>query len=333
MSNIYLAKEERIPPGYALRDTPNGIELIDSGAMIATHTNPDLDAIGGVWLLQRFGGLEDARIEYVNTGNPPADVLAQAAAVVDTGQRLDWSKLRFDHHHLPGAKSNETCATLEVFKFLNRDQDLDYLFPLVNLIYHGDTGREEADQSRLTGIHALLSGLKAGYREHGEMASNTDIMSYGCALLSTLEIQLRNQAKAVAELDEKTVYRSDDGLVWAIRHGSAGSSFAAFERGARLVVFEGKPIELADGTTSYPIGIWRAAEWQEPHCGELVERVERRYPDEFAEELGRWFRHEAGFFAGRGTGKAPMQAEIEVNLQRLAMAIDEAWRSIRGGVT
>ena len=53
--------------------------------MIVTHTNPDMDAITGVWLLKRFGGLEDEPVKFVNTGNPDVEMLDKAVAVVDTG--------------------------------------------------------------------------------------------------------------------------------------------------------------------------------------------------------------------------------------------------------
>ena len=38
--------------------------------IIATHTSPDWDAITSCWLLQRFGGMADADVVFVNTGAP-----------------------------------------------------------------------------------------------------------------------------------------------------------------------------------------------------------------------------------------------------------------------
>lgn len=157
-------------------------------------------------------------------------------------------------------------------------------------------------------------------------------MNYGMALLDTLALHLRNQALVKAELAEKIVYQSRDGLVWAIKHGSAGSSFAAFDEGARIVVFEGEPIEVEGGMT-YPVGIMRAGEWQEPHIGNLVERIRLvtggcgSGTPELAiwEELGRWFLHPAGFFGGRGTAKAPVFEPVNIDLQQLASFLDTEW--------
>lgn len=294
--------------------------------MIITHTNPDFDAVCSVWLLKRFGGLENEPVEFVNTGNPDAEKLEKAVAVVDTGRKLDSANRRFDHHHLPGQDANDTCATLQVFERLSELIGLDvaHLKPLVNLIFAGDTGRKEANDSRELGLHAILSGYKAWFSEQNPDVRLSDeaILAYGFGLLDVLEVRLRKQTEARAELSEKTVYKSDDGLVWAIRHGSQGSSFAAYDEGARIVVFEGEPIEVNGGKT-YPVGIMRAGEWQEPHVGELAERVAVSKP--FADEIGKWFKHPAGFFAGRGTAKAPVFEPVEVDIVALASAIDATW--------
>lgn len=305
--------------------------------MIVTHTNPDMDAITGVWLLKRFGGLAEEPVTFVNTGNPDKEMLEKAKAVIDTGKEFDPEALRFDHHHFPGQEANDTCATMQVFGYVYQSRpELIYLKPLVDLIFAGDTGRSEANASRELGLHAIFSGWKAWYSEQNpdERLPDDVILAYGMSLLDQLEVRLRKQAEARAELSEKVVYKSDDGLVWAIRHGSQGSTFAAYEEGARLVLFEGKPLEVEDGTT-YPVGIVRAGEWQEPHIGELVEIIKGQLinytaTDSQAEsiygEFDRWFLHPAGFFGGRGTAKAPVFEPVEIDLAQLAELVDKSWR-------
>lgn len=296
--------------------------------MIVTHQNPDMDAIAGVWLLKRFGGLEDWPVEFVNTGNPDQSKLTAAIAVVDTGKKLDAINLRFDHHHLPGADANNVCAALQVYQSIKNFAEIAHLKPLIDLVFAGDTGRPEADASRKLGIHALLSGFKAQFTEQnsGIRLSDDAVLTYGFCLLDTLEVRLRKQAEARAELEEKTIYKSQDGLLWAIRHGSTSSSFAAFEAGARLVVFEGQPVEV-DGGTTYPVGIMRAGEWQSPHVGDLVGYLLGAWgvSTPICNELRDWYQHEAGFFAGRGTPKAPIFKPIEIDLKILAAEFDAAW--------
>jgi hypothetical protein len=294
---------------------------------IVTHQNPDMDAIASVWLLQRFGGLEEVEVKFVNTGSPDLAILAEATAVADTGKEIDPNRLRFDHHQLAGQAANDTCAAMQIFEFLiSQNPTIEYLRPLVNLIFAGDTGRPEANQSRELGIHALLSGHKDFFAERKQRAGDNDILDFGLMLLDTLALRQRNQATAQAKLAERVVYKSSDGLIWAIKHGSAGSSFAAFDQGARIVVFEGEPIEVEGGIT-YPIGLMRAGEWQEPDCGELVEVILADTPTgtAMASELVRWFRHPAGFFSGRGTAKAPVFEPVTIDSADLARRIDFYW--------
>jgi len=86
--------------------------------MIVTHMSPDLDAIGYVWLMRRFGSAGDMPVAFVNTGSPDPAVLASAWSVGDTGRVYDPDTRRFDHHQFPGRASNETCATRQAYEWL-----------------------------------------------------------------------------------------------------------------------------------------------------------------------------------------------------------------------
>jgi hypothetical protein len=284
---------------------------------IVTHTSPDFDAIGAAWLLKRYGGLADHPVAFVNTGAPDPELLSESTAVVDTGRVYDPRTLRFDHHQLPGAQSH-TSATQQVYIYLCElhSAAVYHLDPLIGLITAGDTGRREwgADWSRTTGIHALLSAYKA------TATSDRDVFDYGCHLLDLLAGHLWQRDQARRTLDEHTVYRSDDGLLVALRDAPEGASSAAHEAGARLVVF-------ADYQRN-AIGVWRAGEWQEPHCGHLVELliVDGGVNADVIGETDTWYLHQAGFFAGRGTAKAPREDPILVDVVDVARAIDRSWK-------
>lgn len=286
--------------------------------MIVTHVSPDIDAIASCWLLQRFGGLDDEAIAFVNTGSPDPAILAEAQSVVDTGRVYDPKRLRFDHHHLPGVLANEQCAAAMVYDALCEVRsDLGYLAPLVALVNSGDTGRQDngADWSRSLGIHALLSAQKA------RRLSDADLLAFGYSLLDLLAERLQGRQEAARALETAMVYRSADGLVWALDGAPQGATWAAFEAGARLVVFH------SPGEETTAVGVQRAGEWQEPHCGTLVlAAMERPTDAETRAELATWFRHNAGFFSGRGTAKAPDPRPLAASFVGLAQAIDEAWR-------
>lgn len=293
---------------------------------IVTHTSPDFDAIGAVWLLQRFGGLEDADVRFVNTGSPDPAVLAEATAVVDTGREYDPERLRFDHHQLPGAEANATCAAFQVFQHLAPNGELVYLAPLNALILNGDTGGRNygAEWSRLTGIHALLAVRKA------RKANDLALLAWGMAVLDDLAEHLKAHYEARATLDAHTVYRSSDGLLVALRDAPPHATSAAYENGARLVLFQSS----GEGTNA--IGIMRAGEWREPSCKALILGILNdaecdvpgsiRWDSAAYIELASWYLHEAGFFAGRGTAKAPDPRPIDADLADIARAIDGAWQ-------
>lgn len=292
---------------------------------IVTHVSPDMDAIGAVWLLQRFGGMQDHEVRFVNTGTPDPDVLSGAAAVVDTGREHDPARLRFDHHHLPGRAASETCATLQVFYHMTNGGDynhpLFYLNQIAALITSGDTGRKTdgADWSRIEGIHAMLSALKM------RGAADHILMNYGCSWLDLIAEHSQARYEAQRALASHLVYASEDHLVVALRDAPPHATSAAMEQGARLVVFA--------NYTENAIGIMRAGEWQEPHCGGLVSSLLNDYDcglDEITadmyDELCTWYRHQAGFFTGRGTKKAPREDAIKVDLTDVARAIDQIWK-------
>jgi len=294
---------------------------------IVTHTSPDWDAIGATWLLKRFL-LPDAEIAFVNTGNPDQVLLSTADAVVDTGKIFDPARLRFDHHQLAGASSNATCATRQVWMELlkrntdvipGRYEELYTLMPLIDLIYEGDTGKSDANSSRTVGIHALLSVRKA--RRDSDQA----LSAWGFEILDDMAAHLQARATARRSLAQHTTYRSADGLVIALDGAPQGATFAAFDEGARLVVFHSEQ----PGTVS--CGCMRGGEGDIPHIGDLIMQIFNTADLMSGEtsaifvELDRWFRHPAGFFAGRGTAKAPDARPLEVAVSIIAERIDYIW--------
>jgi hypothetical protein len=287
--------------------------------MIVTHTSPDWDAITSCWLLITFGGVPGP-VHFVNTGAPDPLSLMQANAVVDTGKVYESAALRFDHH-MPG---HTRCAAALVYEWLVQQRsDLAYLAPLVALVNAGDTGKrtDGADWSRSVGIHALLSAKKA------QRLSDETLLDWGGCVLNDLAAGLKIRAEAALMLDMHTMYRSADGLFVALKNAPQAATGAAFEAGARLVLFRSDDVPLADGGVTHAIGMQRAGEWGEPDCGALVAAAMERPIDAVTTgELATWFRHPAGFFAGRGTLKAPRPDAITASFGTIAHVIDEVWQ-------
>ncbi len=291
---------------------------------IITHTSPDFDATCFIWLMKKYApGFEDAQIKFMSLNSIDQPALDAADSVGDMGSVYDPQRWRFDHHQFKGIASTGTCAAKMVWRQLMQlGQDLEHLKPLIDEIHCGDVGQTPA-----VGIHSQLFGWKSAAKEAGKLLADCEILDYGFHILDQQAFWLQKKAADKVELQKSVAWKSDDGLIWAI-YGGVGTSFASYEEGARIVVFEGKPIELADGTTTYPVGASRGPEWQEPHLGELVRNIVSGIDATYVgikTELTRWFCHNAGFFAGRGGPKAPDPEPLGVNLVEIAQAIHLAW--------
>lgn len=198
---------------------------------IVGHMSVDWDVITALWL----------GIEYDNWPGlillPPSGlrnslVLHKAHAVADNGGELDWSRCRYDHHHL-GDGANLTCATYEVFKHLHHQRKApEFMEPIIQLVLAGDTGHPSANQSRQIGMHAALTGLKLQGKKDPELlhicfnllsglkygiADQPDVMT---RLLIALDQPLFRHAIHTAQaarlLPTQTLYSSQDGRVRVI---------------------------------------------------------------------------------------------------------------------
>lgn len=301
---------------------------METRKVIVTHTAPDLDAIGYVWLLKRFWPpFAEADIKLMPFNQIDRAVLEAADSVGDIGGVYDPGEMRFDHHHFPGDESTATCAAKMVWEYLVAlGVVVSYLEPLIEVIYQGDLARTEP-----VGIHTLLWGTMT--RKNlvtGQRLTDQEMMAAGFDLLDRADAWLKRKAEVAAELAPLVVWKSEDGLVWAIRGGSASTNFAAYEQGCRVAVYEGKPVSLPAGVT-YSMGASRSPEWKSPHLGDLVEKVLRVSdgPDAVADELEMWYRHQDGFFAGRGGPKAPNFEPPRVDLAEVARVLDMCWRRER----
>lgn len=301
---------------------------------VVVHTSPDLDCITGAWLLQRYGGLADHPVVFVNTAEPDPDLLATAAAVVDTGRCLDPGILRFDHHQ----DADLPCAAMLVYRAL-RSAGLapDSLLPLVELVDAVDRGQahDGRQTSVLLGIHALLGAFKR--RSPGD---DHGAYIYLRHLLDDLAAGLEARAGSREAVTDCLRWTSPDGLIVALdttgrSDGATVTRMAGEVLGARLAVWVGA--KTAGGRTLHSAGCQRLGgpDVDTPYVGELVERAvtflaERGETDRstwsLLRELSSWFRHPAGWIAMSGSDKAPRDRPVAVSAEALARALDQAWR-------
>ena len=128
---------------------------------IATHRQPDADALVSTWLAERFL-FADEIVMVVFVGRAVPKCGWNADCVVDVGNEHDPARLRFDHKPPAFADRNETCATRLVWEHLQRmGADVVYLAALVEAVHAGDSnpprkGSLVLQQSRTNGFHAFL---------------------------------------------------------------------------------------------------------------------------------------------------------------------------------
>lgn len=290
------------------------------------HVRPDWDCIGALWQLQRFGGCGDCEVVFRPNGiDPESFFVTNATAIVDMCGMHAPRRLRFDHHQYAGAKSSAVSATSLVYDhLLATNPALGYLEGLVGMISDFDGGRKtpEVLASEAFGIHALLRD----YRWQG--ADDMDMYLYGCQLLDALARGLELRAKAAGEWESAIVYKSDDGKLVALHNSLPGSSDAAIAAGADVVIFCEDHRERPMRPT-FSVGMVRRAH-SEIHCGALVNAALAflgqsptliRYGGCY-QELSRWYKHQSGFFAGRGTDSSPDERTLDCPFTHLAELLD-----------
>ncbi len=304
-------------------------------AFIVTHVNPDWDALTASWLLSRFHPhTNHAQLVFVTAKNPPAEILNAAAAVVDVGLCYNPKTLRFDHHQ---EDFNENLsATGLVFKHLkatgiakNYLNELAYIEPIVKLVNDIDMGVRgpESDFSFSLGIHALLSAER--YRLSTTVDKEnlfTEIARWAFGILDLLSEKMHHETKQRLALESKLVFRSADGRFCAAR---STNDMTVFSSGAEVALIMSDGIKLANGAISFPITLSRAPGIKEPDIPQIVNNVllvsNDDVPDSIRTEMQRWWQHPAGFYAGRGTPKAPCETPIALDFHALAKIIDKHW--------
>ncbi len=168
--------------------------------LIITHFNPDLDAIGSCWLLQRFDpDFKKAQIKFVAAGetyqNQKADVKEEVVHV-DTGMG------KFDHHQ----REENTCAMKLVFNYLKlkydhlkNDKALIQLIEVVRQLDHFEEAlwpEPDADKYGFL-LDQILDGLKNAGR-----ANDYDLIHLGFMGLDGVYSNLKIKNKAREELKE-----------------------------------------------------------------------------------------------------------------------------------
>lgn len=297
---------------------------------ICTHQAPDLDATLGTWLFRRYLAPSDD-IEWVFV--PAGETDPAAYAVIDTGREYEPRRHRYDHHMPEFALRRSICAASLVYEHAliratpAQHAELVVLRPLVELVTAGDHGRAP-DWSYQVGPHAQASAIRARLRgdDQAMLAALHQLIDDIASSLWTREQVRREAPSKLFPLGER---------IALIRDGSALLTRYALDTngmGYELALFVSDHRDQSPPTIA--VGMQRATE-SALHCGALVDAMQARAAQagdgEVVAELQRWYRHPSGFFAGRGTAKAPdvtpvSERVIQTIAALLAQCLREAER-------
>lgn len=152
-------------------------------SVIVTHLNPDVDAIGSIWLLKRFDK-EDfklAKVAFVPAGEKLSVVETASLGVSESEVvHVDTGGGEFDHHDEEGV---DTCAARKVHEYLLKkypdlvhDEALEKVVAFVNGTDHFESyfWPEPNHDRYVFGIENILNGFKLG--GHGD---DSDLVALG----------------------------------------------------------------------------------------------------------------------------------------------------------
>ena len=131
---------------------------MSSHHLIVTHHDPDLDAIGAVWLLKRFDAQHyaDARVAFVDPGRTIDPTEAEELGYqMHEVTHVDTGLGKFDHHQ-PERGHEQICATSLVYDYIchihpeaKNDEALRYFAQYVTEIDHfGEINWPDANSPR-----------------------------------------------------------------------------------------------------------------------------------------------------------------------------------------
>jgi hypothetical protein len=198
--------------------------------IIVTHTSPDWDAIGSVWLLKKYlAGWQDAAVEFVPAGQRSerlkklADVPYEPIIQLEEDEiiHVDTGLLPLDHHQ---TSDQSVCGTSLAWDYVQqqmnasgtplRDEHRQAVDRIVRVIVAIDHFREVFWENPTADYHefsllGVLEGLKQLYPDEDDR-----YLAFGTQALDALVNEFENRIWAEEEIEKK-------GIVFQIKAGKA----------------------------------------------------------------------------------------------------------------
>jgi len=209
-----------------------------SEKIIVTHIFPDLDAIGAVWMLQRFDSeWGKAEVKFVASG------LTYEEKEVDSDPsvlHVDTGMGRFDHHQ---ELEEKTCATELVFNYLKSENKLPKKYlkgaeRLVQLIKQVDLFEDYDYPDPAGDIYDVMISSLLNYLKLSGRLNDKELLYQGMTLLDAALFGLVQKVKAEEEINKGVEFNSVWGKCLGLEVQMGGLAKLGLKKGFDLVVIK-----------------------------------------------------------------------------------------------
>lgn len=276
--------------------------------LIVTHKNPDIDAIGAVWLLKRFAKEEfgEALVMFVPAGgtyqgkNVDSD---EEIVHVDTGEG------KFDHHQ----KDEEACASMLVYEHLverhpelQQDEALERVVAQINDIDHFRSffWPEPTHDRYFFFLEEILNGFKLG--GHGD---DEDLARLGLDCLDGVY----TTAKIIVEAEKELT----KGQEFKTRFGKALGLLTSNDLALKLAQKKGYTVVVRKDPAAGNIRI-KAAPIEGIDLTKAYEAIKAK------DKKGTWYFHISKKMILNGSSKHPGQRPSPLTLDQVIEILKEA---------
>ncbi len=269
--------------------------------IIVTHKNPDLDAIGSVWLLKKYGGkeFENAKVIFVKAG----DTFRKAEADIDEDiVHVDTGGGRFDHHDT----AEKTAAAELVYKdLLERhkveEEDVALVRVVKFLVETDHFGAfhwpEPTNDRYLFMLEQILNGIKLG--GHG---NDTDLVRIGMECLDGVYSMMNILVEAEDELKEGVEFKTKFGKGLGLKSQNDATLKLAQKKGYMVVIRK----DPEEGNIRI-----KAAPVEGIDLSEVYKHIKKK------DKKGTWFFHASGKMILNGSSKSPGQVPSDLSLEEV----------------
>jgi len=312
--------------------------------VIVTHSSPDWDAIGSVWILKRFlPGWDNAKVEFVPAGNrsprivqKEKDANEQIVVTIEDTKiiHVDTGLTPLDHHQIYDTnlcsasrswdyvvrENKNLHATLTDTKREEKNEAMERIVAyLVQLDHFQEVFWKNADSDiHEFSLYGILDGMKALHPNDDEL-----YISWGMEILDAMLRRFESRIWAEKELEKGQQFMTKWGKAIAIETINDSVIKLAQKKGYILVLRK-------DPRKGYV----RIKATPVPAAGNLQVTVDsRKIPDidltlaksqlEKMDPMATWFLHVSKKMLLNGTPKNPKMVPTRLSLKEIVSVLEK----------